>query len=502
MAKPYQEGRGWCVRARHESHDVYLSGYPTKAAVLKAMTQRKVEIDRGRAPREPGPERVCLAQAMQTYALERLRFLKGAVQDAVRINHYLRYTGLDLLDVKPLAKVEGQQGAQEPDAPNVYFCVSLKPHTTERKIPKGLGAYRSAQLTKNANTERHRAVLAGKRMSDITRSDVQQFMNSMVDDGNAAATVALERALLRGVFNYARTTWRWLEHRENPCTSLKLPAVRNVRKRCMSPDEQSAMDLAIASCRNKLVGPTVALLRETGMRTSEPLSHARWKNVNWDRRILTLDDGKTGSREVPLSPAAVQALRELNPGAPDDLIVRITYEALRGAWNDACRRAGVTDLQLYDLRRTAATRMGLKTGNVFLVQALTGHKTIEMVMRYMNVTADDAVAVLHAPVEPSASLPVVQSCAAQGNTNQTVTLTTKQLREFAAMAVTAARSTELSGVGSEGDVAIAANVVRLPVRQSQALSNPCAPLRPLKSCPSPLIGNNGVEYPCVAAFIK
>lgn len=207
MAKPYQEGKGWCVRARYEGHDVYMSGFPTKAAVLKAVTQRKVEIDRGRAPREPGPERVCLAQAMQTYALERLRFLKGAVQDAVRINHYLRYTGLDLLDVKPLAKVEGQQGAQEPDAPNVYFCVSLKPHTTERKIPKGLGAHRSAQLTKNANTERHRAVLAGKRMSDITRSDVQQFMNSMVDDGNAAATVALERALLRGVFNYARTTW-------------------------------------------------------------------------------------------------------------------------------------------------------------------------------------------------------------------------------------------------------------------------------------------------------
>jgi len=465
MAKPYLEGKGWCVRARHEGHDVYLSGYSSKAAVLKAMSLRKVEIDRGRAPRQPGPERTTLGQAMQTYALERLRFLKGAVQDAVRINKYLRSAGLDLLEVKGLAQEEGQQGQQDSGARNVYFSVSLTPHTTERKIPKGLSAHRKAQLTKNANTERHRAVLACKRMADITRSDVQQFMNAMVDDGNAPATVSLERALLRGVFNYARTTWRWLEHRENPCTSLKLPQVKNVRKRSMSAEEQAAMDQAISSCRNKLVGPTVALLRETGMRTSEPLMHARWKNVDWDRRILTLGDGKTGAREVPLSPAALQALRDLQPGEPKDRIVRITYEALRGAWNDACKRAGVKDLQLYDLRRTAATRMGLRTGNVFLVQALTGHKTIEMVMRYMHVTADDAVAALHASPQAPASGLIAPSGAAQSNSNQTLTMTTEQLREFAAMAVTAARSKELSEAGSDGDALVATNVVRLSVRQ-------------------------------------
>ena len=188
MAEPYREGKGWCVRARHEGHDVYLSGYPTKAAVLKAVTLRKVEIDRGRAPRQPGPERTTLAQAMQTYALERLRFLKGAVQDAVRINNYLRSAGLDLLEVRCVAQ-DGQRSQQDSGAPNVYFSVSLKPHTTERKIPKGLNAHRKSQLTKNASTERHRAVLACKRMADITRSDVQQYMNAMVDDGNAAATV-------------------------------------------------------------------------------------------------------------------------------------------------------------------------------------------------------------------------------------------------------------------------------------------------------------------------
>lgn len=62
-------------------------------------------------------------------------------------------------------------------------------------------------------------------------------------------------------------------------------------------------------------------------------------------------------------------------------------------------------------------------------------------------------------------MPVVQSSAAQSNSNQTLTMTTEQLREFAAMAVTAARSKELSEAGSDGDALVATNVVRLSVRQ-------------------------------------
>lgn len=45
--------------------------------------------------------------------------------------------------------------------------------------------------------------------------------------------------------------------------------------------------------------------------------------------------------------------------------------------------------------------MALKTANIFLVQALTGHKTLQMVERYVNVKAADAVRVLHAPAAPA-----------------------------------------------------------------------------------------------------
>ena len=121
--------------------------------------------------------------------------------------------------------------------------------------------------------------------------------------------------------------------------------------------------------------------------------------------MLCLRDAKAGSRDVPLSPVALQVLQDLGPGKPDERIVKISYDALKKGMERACERAGIKDLHLHDLRRTAATRLALKTGNIFLVKALTGHKTDVMAQRYMQVGADDVVAVMHAPEVTPAALP-------------------------------------------------------------------------------------------------
>lgn len=135
------------------------------------------------------------------------------------------------------------------------------------------------------------------------------------------------------------------------------------------------------------------------MRSSEPLLRAAWRDVDWDAKLLRLRESKTDARDVPLSPRAIEALEELrrlNPGDEHGPLVRITYEALKAAWQRACARAGIEGLKLHDLRHTAATRFALTTGNVFLVQALTGHKTLSQLARYVNVKASDVVDVMHA----------------------------------------------------------------------------------------------------------
>lgn len=415
-AKPYLEGTGYAIRARHKGHDIYLSGYVTETAILNEVRERRTQISMLGAPKGRGPDATTAAQALQDYAMARLRFKKGARQEAVRINNYLRAACLDTLLVRPLEGVAPTEPAASVAAPSpamvapkvkkkltVYFSVTLVPYEAERVIPKGLHGHRKAQLTKTAGSRQHRAVLAGKKLGDIRRDDMQSYMNAMRDEGVAPATMKLEQSLWKVLFNYAFTTWGWASLKDNSACRLEMPAVDNERKRMMSHAEQTLLDAALLDCRNALVAPVVTLLRETAMRASEPLERACWRDVNWERRVLCLRDAKAGSRDVPLSPVALQVLRDLGPGEPDERIVKISYDALKKGMERACERAGIKDLRLHDLRRTAATRLALKTGNMFLVKALTGHKTDAMAARYMQVGADDVVSVMHSlePAPPS-----------------------------------------------------------------------------------------------------
>lgn len=384
MAKPYQEGKGWCVRKRYRGHDIYVSAKESKAVAEKEVRQRMAAIDAGGKPQHLGPKRTTLAYALQEFGFEHLPHLKGAPQEVRRINRYLEAAGVPLLVVQPSC-----------ESSTTYFDVALRPRDEPRRVPQGLGSHRKALLCKTAGSDRLRQVLAQTPVADITRLDVQRLIDALARDGLAAATIAQERALLRGFFNHARTKWSWSQPSDNPATALKLPQVDNERDRVLSHEEQELLDAAFDGARNDTLRHVVVLLRETAMRASEPMLHATWSGVDWERKVLKLSDGKDGKRDVPLSPAAIDALKALGPGEPHQRIVEISYEALKAGFRRVCERAGVKDMHLHDLRHTAATRLGLATGNQYLVKALTGHKTDVMVKRYVNVKASDVVDYMH-----------------------------------------------------------------------------------------------------------
>ena len=93
------------------------------------------------------------------------------------------------------------------------------------------------------------------------------------------------------------------------------------------------------------------------MRRGEILS-LYWQHVHLDKRYVHLPDTKNGdSRDVPLSPQAMELLRELPRNIRGDQVVfPIHYEALKSAWRRACSRAGISNLRFHDLRHEAASR--------------------------------------------------------------------------------------------------------------------------------------------------
>jgi hypothetical protein len=219
--------------------------------------------------------RTTVAQALQDYAMERLQFLKGADQEARRINSYLRAVGLATLKLTELSKpAVGCQDTEDGEAKGrrkQYFEVSLESPQSGRKVARGLGKHRKAQAKETAAADAQRELVARMPVADVQTFHVQKLIEEM-RKVREPATVHLERSVLRRLFNHASDSWHWSEPRKNPAVGLTMPKVDNARDRVMSLDEQQRLDEAITTCRNQLVGPTLTLLRETAMRTSEPPS--------------------------------------------------------------------------------------------------------------------------------------------------------------------------------------------------------------------------------------
>ena len=106
---------------------------------------------------------------------------------------------------------------------------------------------------------------------------------------------------------------------------------------------------------------------------------------------MHLPDTKNGdSRDVPLSPQALELLRELTRNGRDDQVVfPLHYEALKSAWRRACERSGINNLRFHDLRHEATSRFFEKGLNVMEVAAITGHKDLRVLQRYTHLRAED-----------------------------------------------------------------------------------------------------------------
>lgn len=414
MGKPFREGLGWAFRLQAQGQDIYQSGYPSSAAASKAQTEILVELRNQDKAAGQGPFRTSVAAAFTSYARERLPFLKGAPSDVGRINRYLRALGLPVIRLK---------GIDEPsDGSKVYWTVSFA-HERERTIPNSLKAHRTQQEQQSFQCDNARRRLAQMMMADVTTYEIQRLVDAMRSAGYSANTISLERAELRRLFNYARRQLKWTRPGTNPASDLTLPAHDRPRDVVLTNEQWRSMSEALCEAGNEYAPPLFCLMLETAMRSCEPLTYARWRHVNWERMLLELPDAKTGKREVPLGPGALDILRMLldramakgnakprakksiKPFSLDDKIFPTTYEAVKKAWSVARKACGLGDVRMHDLRHTAATRYALQfKGNLPVIMKITGHATVEMALRYINLKAEEVAGMLHDKEPPVGKL--------------------------------------------------------------------------------------------------
>lgn len=365
--------------------------FDTKREARAWEAKEKFEIEEAGRPKGDGPEKNCLGQAMFMFAETETKFKKGYQQELSRLNKWR--LAADLPRLKFILREDGGKDLVE--------------MTTAMVLPRTLAEHRAKRAEKSAKADTPREKLARMPMSDITGHCIRDFEVALRDAGLSADTVRLELALLKRIFNVSRDIWNW-RYKAFPFRSYKMPSAGQPRDRRVPPEKQTALFAELAKCKSPFMLPYVQLAIETTMRRGEVLFTTTWDDVDLDKRIIHLRTDKAGSgREVMLSKNAVELLQrvqKLPTKNSDSRLFPLTANQLQSAWRKACLRADITDLRIHDLRHEGTSLYALRLhGNPFLLKKITGHRSLQMLSRYVNISAEELLRAMDsaAPLFPS-----------------------------------------------------------------------------------------------------
>jgi integrase len=229
----------------------------------------------------------------------------------------------------------------------------------------------------------------GIKVVDITTARVKAYIKTRLAEGAANGTINRELAGLKRML--------YLGAKDTPPRVDRVPYIpmleeNNTRKGFFEHEEYLAVLKALPA---ELRGP-VTFGYATGWRRSEILG-LTWDHVDLKEGTVRLETGETKNSEartVYLDDELSKLLKLQNLRRQDGCEYVFHRDGqrikdLRGAWEKACRYAGLTGRLFHDLRRTAVRNMvraGIPEG---VAMKISGHKTRTVFERYNIVSPDD-----------------------------------------------------------------------------------------------------------------
>ncbi len=234
-------------------------------------------------------------------------------------------------------------------------------------------------------------LLGHLHLDEFNRKVLGDFTATRKRTGVTDATVRRDLSFLGSVFT-AAVRRGWAD--TSPVTAFDKRALKESRPRIrfLSRDEFARLH-ATASASLK---PVLALAVETGLRKEELLS-LRLENIDLRRREIHLEITKTSSpRRVPLSVTALDTIKALlemrgRPTSPF-LFCKPTGARIgdpKKAFNNACKRSGLTDFRFHDVRHTFASWWVQEGGDLYRLSRILGHATLQMTTRYGHLRTED-----------------------------------------------------------------------------------------------------------------
>ena len=250
-------------------------------------------------------------------------------------------------------------------------------------------------------------------VTQLKETHVEQYIASRsksVTDG----TIKRELGTLSAAFNHAIQKHHW--RIENPCSKAEAPKAPKGRVRFLTYEEAKTL-LEVAgdpvdnegrALSNQYKSPVlrdfIELALNTGCRKGE-LLNLKWENISFSTRLICLEETKSGEwQTVPINEDArrvlVRRMRLRDKVCPETpwVFFHLTpalntkvgdrVKEVRRSFSTACRRAGIEDFHIHDLRHTFASWLVMNGTPLFEVSKLLRHASIQMTERYAHLAPD------------------------------------------------------------------------------------------------------------------
>jgi len=283
-----------------------------------------------------------------------------------------------------------------------------------------------------------------KPFGDLEPADFDRYVKARLRQGIKPSTIDREFDLIAAVINWAIGTLRYPVE-IHPLKGFKRPRYFNERNRRLRGDEPvrlleaireedriRSFNLAVEQHINarqlegpprpgkawnkyfimqarkrarKIIGDNFVhvplwealceYLITTTSRRGEALA-LTWSNTFLDENMAVYTDTKNGrSRDVPIRQHVIDLLNQLPRDTIDDRVFPVTADELDGAWSRICKRAGVVDYHIHDNRhegisiQAEVARSAGMPFDIVSLSALTGHRDVRSLGRYMNLCAGE-----------------------------------------------------------------------------------------------------------------
>lgn len=255
-------------------------------------------------------------------------------------------------------------------------------HTVNLKDWKGIAA----------RLQRYLSQFASIPLGELTRMQVVQWHQQIGKTrGHNAANSALQN--LRTMYQKAQD-WELYDGR-NPADRIKKFS-KHSRERFVQSHEMAWLIKSLAEELPQHETFFLTLLL-TGCRVGEAHA-ATWADLDLERGLWHKPRTKNGkSHTVPLAAVLVERLRQLphttawvfpsRPNGKNNFVPgQWSHSAINFVWHRIRRRAGLPNVRVHDLRRTAASWLAISGENLPVIQQVLNHSSLAVTQVYARLS--------------------------------------------------------------------------------------------------------------------